>query len=596
LTGTAYLSAIPPGTRIEEYQITSVLGQGSFGITYLAEDVNLGASIAIKEYLPGDWAFRDSTQTVRPKSTHLSDSFERGQESFLKEARLLARVAHPNIVKVRRFFRAHGTAYIAMDFLQGKSLGEILNDDYPQGGYPSAALKRLLNAVLGGLGAIHDAGIVHRDIKPGNVVIDLNGNPILVDFGAARNYDRTLAQGMTVIVTPGYAPIEQYSDDGEQGPFTDIYAVGALAYRAITGRPPDEPYKRLGRNSWIPASVAGVGRYPPAILEAIDWALAVQPQDRPQTAAMLLERLRNAPDSVTAPAGEPTQLISEATQILDLAPSRSRRHTAEARSEPSAARLHRARELSIEPGVIKHPQARETVAAPKRNWPPLAAAAFAAMVLMGGVGWFVWPRAPLDPLAASRFKEERTAEPARKAAAEAEATRAEAERQSADKAEAQHQAAARAEAERQAAEGAKVNAAQEADRQAAAKAETERQTAAKAEADRQAAAAKLRVDRESAEAARQEAARQAAAEAEADRQTAAEAARQKAEAQKTAAKAEADRKAAATAAEKKATADQAKPLKPSRVADERCTAILQDAQLMGGISDDDKSYLREHCH
>ncbi len=144
LIDSAYHFSLLPGTRIEEYQITSVLGQGSFGITYLAEDINLGTPIAIKEYLPGEWAFRDSTHTVRPKSASVGENFERGQEAFIKEARLLARVAHPNIVKVRRFFRAHGTAYIAMDFIKGKSLGDTLSEEYPAGGYPSALLTRLL--------------------------------------------------------------------------------------------------------------------------------------------------------------------------------------------------------------------------------------------------------------------------------------------------------------------------------------------------------------------------------------------------------------------------------------------------------------------
>ena len=308
--------SLPPGTRLEEYEIISVLGHGSFGVTYLAEDTDLGARVAIKEYLPGDCAFRDSTRTVRPRNTNLSDTLERGKEAFLKEARTLALVSHPNIVKVRRFFRAFGTAYITMDLIGGRSLADILDHDFPTGGYPGALLKRLMIAVLDGLGALHRAGIVHRDLKPGNILIEPDGNPILVDFGAARSFQRSLQRTMTVIMTPGYAPIEQYSDGDQQGPWSDIYAVGAVAYRAVTGRPPEEPYRRLNRTTFEPASSAGAGRYPAALLSAIDWALAVQPQDRPQTVAALSTLLR-----ADANAGEATRVVhrhssDEATRLI----------------------------------------------------------------------------------------------------------------------------------------------------------------------------------------------------------------------------------------------------------------------------------------
>jgi serine/threonine protein kinase len=539
LSDIVYHLSLPPGTLIEDYRIISVLGQGSFGITYLAEDINLGTQVAIKEYLPGEWAFRDSTHTVRPKSTSVGESFERGQEAFLKEARLLARVVHPNIVKVRRFFRAHGTAYIAMDFIKGKSLGDTLGADYPSGGYPSAILTRLLISVLGGLGALHEAGIIHRDIKPGNIVIEPGGNPILVDFGAARNFDHS-AQGMTVIVTPGYAPIEQYSDEREQGPFTDIYALGALAYRAITGQAPDAPYKRLGSTTSLSASVAGAGRYPVNLLSAIDWALAVQPQDRPQTAAALLARLRDAPSSVRQ-VDEPTQILDEPTRIIETMHRREPKNSAGVAKTPTL------------PGKLA------SVAAPaRRNLRTLIAASVAVLVLAGlAAAYLSTPSKPVDANAVARQEEERRAA---QQAAEAEATREEAARQAAAAAETERQAAAaaQAKAEQEAAEKAR----QEAEHEAAAKAEAEREAAAKAEAERQALAA----------AAKQEAEREAAA------------------------KAEADRQAAAAAAAKRASANQVVKTSPTpRVVDTRCTTILQSAQ-MGAISDEDKAYLRDNCH
>jgi serine/threonine protein kinase len=571
-----YHLSLRPGTRIEEYEILSVLGQGSFGITYLAEDTNLGARLAIKEYLPSDWALRDATQTVRPKNADVQESFEKGQSAFLKEARVLARVTHPNIVKVRRFFRAHGTAYIAMDFIAGRSFGDVLKDDYAEGGYPGGPLKQLLRALLGGLGALHETGIVHRDIKPGNVVIEPNHNPMLVDFGAARHFDRTLMQGMTVIVTPGYAPIEQYSDDGEQGPFTDIYALGALAYRAITGQPPDAPYKRLSRPSPPLATIAAPGKYAPELLAAIDWALAVQPQDRPQTAAALLARLHEASNETAAPREEPTRLMSDATVILDL-PSRKQPVLPAPDAAPMAATpVRRLRAATPSPTATIEP-ARKVRPARRPAW----IAATALLILAGAGATFVTMShvEPPSPGAASSDEQalQRSNEVARKAAAD--------------------EAAA---AQRQAEADAATKAQQEADRQAAAAkaeqdaAEAARQGAAKAEAERQAAA--LKAEQDAAEAAHRQAERQAAAKAEAERAAALKAEQDAAATarQQAAAKAQAERQAAAKKAKTEAAESSTPP--PRAAADARCTTILQTTQLMGTLSDEDRTYLRDHCH
>ncbi|HEY1505443.1 MAG TPA: serine/threonine-protein kinase, partial [Stellaceae bacterium] len=531
------------------------------------------------------------TRTVRPKSSAVSESFERGQDSFLKEARLLAQVVHPNIVKVRRFFRSLGTAYIAMDFISGRSLGDVLNEDYRSGGYPSLALKQLLVAVLGGLAVLHQQRIIHRDIKPGNIVIEPNGNPILVDFGAARIFDRALAQGMTVIVTPGYAPIEQYSDDGEQGPFTDIYALGALAYRAIAGHPPDAPYKRLGSNSSAPAAAAGAGKYPTALLEAIDWALAVQPQERPQSADALLAKLRAAPDDLPAAPDEPTQILVDATQILDTSRWRdaSKGKGAIVGAEPSLKSGRAEATAILEPAQAKRSSVAHAglASAPGKQGKlvPALAAALLAIAATGAGAYYLVPslHSGLSPAADQGAA-------AKASAAAAEATRAAAAQQKADeeaaeaaRVEAARQAAAKAEADRQAA-------ANEAEREAAAKAEAERQAAAKAEADRQ-AAAKAEAERDAA--AKAEAARQAtAAKAEAGRQAAA-----KAEAEREAAvKAEAARQAAVTAEAKKPKPRPRETASTSPSDTTRCSTILQDAQLKEQISDDDRSFLREHCH
>jgi hypothetical protein len=459
--------ALAAGTRLDEYVIVSIIGQGSFGITYLAEDVNLGMRVAIKEYLPGDWAVRDSTKSVRPKSTNSRQSFEWGMDAFLKEARILAGISHPNIVKVRRFFRANGTAYIVMDFVEGRGFGDILSKEYPSGGYPAAALSALLSSLLGGLGAVHKAGIVHRDIKPANILIKADGNPILIDFGAARNFQRTVAGGMTVIMTPGYAPIEQYGEDDDQGPFTDIYSLGAVAYRAMAGRPPMEPYKRLGGGAFVSAADIGRDRYPAPLLSAIDWAISVHAKDRPQSASDLIARLRGDED--------------DRTKILDYAPA------------PNPALPGR-----------EFVRRRSGGQYARRNGILLAAICLVIGLGVATVAYYHSGPAPAQDVAdappsqrvtelASQDAANKAAEAARKE--EAVRRAAEAARQEADQIAAD---AAKREADRQATEAAR----QEADRKIA--------EAAKLEAERQAAeVAKQEVDRKAAEQAKQEAARKA---------------------------------------------------------------------------------------
>lgn len=461
--------ALAPGTRLDEYEIIRIIGQGSFGITYLAEDVNLGTRFAIKEYLPGDWAVRDSTQSVRPKSTTSRQNFEWGMDAFLKEARILAGIDHPNVVKVRRFFRANGTAYIVMGFVEGRGFSDILSKDYPAGGYPGAALSALLSALLDGLDAVHKVGIIHRDIKPGNILIEADGTPILIDFGAARNFQRTVAGGMTVIMTPGYAPIEQYAEDEDQGPFTDLFSLGAVAYRAISGRAPMEPYKRLSGGAFISATSLGSERYSASLLSAIDWAISIQPKDRPKSASDLKAALTNGN----------TQAQIDAS--IEIGPTNRVGETNKAVTNP-----------------------RENAPDALRRKLALGIAACLALVLTIGTAIYMrggssaeseQARAPANPVHA-----ENQQPVTRDLGGEAELR--EAERRAAEE--------ARQEAGRQAAEAAK----QEAERNAAETApqEAERQAtqAAASDALKAAEITKLEADRKAAEFAKQEAARKVA--------------------------------------------------------------------------------------
>ena len=558
MLNAAHSFSLAPGTLIEEYRIVAVLGQGSFGITYLAEDTNLGTRLAIKEYLPQEWAFRGSTQSVQPKNPEFSNDFEQGQSSFLKEARLLARIAHPNVVRVQRFFRAHGTAYIAMDFVEGRSLGDMLHDAYPKGGYPAAALKDLLMPLLGGLGALHEAGIIHRDIKPGNIVIQPNGNPVLVDFGAARHYGRG-RQAMTVIVTPGYAPIEQYSEDSDQGPFTDLYALGALAYRAIAGEPPQAPFKRLAANADPPAMSAGAGRYAPALLAAIDWALAVQPQDRPQTAAKLLERLRAAPAAIAGDE-EATRIVArDATVVLD--PAQRRRAGS---VTPRASQ-----------GAVSMPGTVEPVAA-VRGTPPIGASAawrrwpgIAAISVLGLAGLAIAYFATADFFRAvpPRLQSERAATGSSATAAPDASAAAEDHANNARPPPATESAPEKVDAVPATLTPSPIPTPSQ-------NAALEPQTTAAPPATPQPEAQPPVMPQLAAPASQPP----TAPSSEAIRSTVLEPAPQAAP----------PKKPKAAPPQKEGVA--------SRVADARCIRIVESSQLMGAVSDEDKIYLRDHCH
>jgi len=265
------------------------LGAGGFGLTYWGWDTVLDKPVAVKEYLPNDLAVRAADNSVAAKSGGDEDNFRWGLNRFLDEARTLAKFKHPNIVSVYRYFEAHGTAYIVMEFIEGETFGAYLK----RVGKPKEAfLHDVITALLDGLAEVHRAGFMHRDIKPGNIIITATGAPVLVDFGAARQEVGGKSRSITRVVTPGYAPIEQYSTRGKQGPWTDIYALGAVAYRAITGKAPPDATERVRGDDMTPATEAARGNYSAAFLTAVDWALAVDEDQRPQDVEAWREALR----------------------------------------------------------------------------------------------------------------------------------------------------------------------------------------------------------------------------------------------------------------------------------------------------------------
>lgn len=468
------LVTLQPGQAIGRYSVVSVLGQGGFGITYRAVDTELGRHVAIKEYLPAALAVRKDGVTVVPRSQGAAADLAWGLDRFVAEGRTLAALHRaPGIVNVHDYLRANGTAYLVMELLDG----ETLHDRLSRGPLDAAAVERLLAPLLDGLERVHAAGFLHRDIKPANILLDANGAPTLIDFGASRAAVAGRSQAMTAVFTPGYAPVEQFTS-APQGAWTDIYALAATLHHAIAGAPPPNAVDRMLDDTLAPLATSG-RPFPRALLAGIDAALAVRAADRPQSVAAWRALLAGTP----APA---------ATVIM---PGKASAPSMVSPAPPTAA-----------------PSAPPTAPAPApvlRKGPGVKIAAGVALLLVATGGWFALggasapstPPAPpasavvaAAPAAQDRAQQELEQARRQQRAAEEEAAklRAEAEaRRRADgeaalrariEQEMRDKAAADEAARRQAAEEAK----RQADAEAAARAAAE--AAAKAKADAEAAA------------------------------------------------------------------------------------------------------------
>ncbi|MCI0733796.1 MAG: serine/threonine-protein kinase [Methylococcaceae bacterium] len=289
-------NALPPGYELEAYTIESLLGHGGFGITYLARDRLLEKPVAIKEYLPQEFAVREGSSTVAVKSNREQDKklYRWGLKRFVAEARNLARFNHPNIVRVLRFIEANNSAYLVMDYEPGQSLQDYL--ERRGFGLEEPDLKAIFLPVLDGLRTVHENGLLHRDIKPHNIYLRADSSPMLIDFGSARVALGERSRSLVVVFTPGFAPYEQYSSRGNQGPWTDVYGIGASLYYCMSGQvvpdANDRSFALLNHepDPYRPIRSVVRGRYSDALLDAIDAALKFQVKSRLQTVRALESR------------------------------------------------------------------------------------------------------------------------------------------------------------------------------------------------------------------------------------------------------------------------------------------------------------------
>ncbi len=287
------------------YRIGRVLGHGGFGITYLAWDDNLQLRLAIKEYLPRDCVSRaPDGVSLAVYSGQAGDQFTYGLDRFLEEARTLAHFdQHPGIVTVKNFFRAHGTGYCVMDYVDGITLRQYL-DQQPGGRISVNDALKVLTPVMDALRAVHKEGLLHRDLAPDNIYLTQDGRIKLLDFGAARFAASEHSKSLSIILKPGYAPEEQYRTRGKQGPWTDVYGLAATFYRAITGQVPPESLDRLDNDDLVPPSRLGIA-ITPGQEATLHQALAVKAGQRYQSMAELQQAWRGGDASAPQPEREP---------------------------------------------------------------------------------------------------------------------------------------------------------------------------------------------------------------------------------------------------------------------------------------------------
>ncbi|NHZ44319.1 serine/threonine-protein kinase [Massilia aquatica] len=395
-------NCLPIGTRLADFEITGVLGEGGFGIVYMAFDHSLQRSVALKEYMPGVLAARASDNSIMVRAERHQETFNVGLKSFINEARFLAQFDHPSLVKVHRFWEQNRTAYTAMQYYDGRTIKDIVTHSPEL--VTEAWCKKVMKQILDALEMLYTMKILHRDVSPDNIIVQESGDAVLLDFGSARQIIGDRTRGLTVILKPGYAPVEQYAGDAslDQGPYTDIYALAAVMFFAIIKEPPATSIARMVRDPVKPLAERGLPGYSLPFLAAIDKGLAVLAQDRPQTIdafrALLgietggeaprarptgpaqrfatLDRLPDAPASAsTGP------LAANGASAADGAPAKTSlsKSPASSKQDPLAKSSRRPK-----PDVTDKPA--KPVKPAKKGLPPWTGIAASAVVMIAAIG------------------------------------------------------------------------------------------------------------------------------------------------------------------------------------------------------------------
>ncbi|HJW24904.1 MAG TPA: serine/threonine-protein kinase [Rhodocyclaceae bacterium] len=296
--------ALPNGYQLEEYLIERQLSLGGFSIVYLAND-SRGRQVAIKEYLPNSLALRGEGEICPVISPEHQGAFRYGMKCFFEEGRALARLSHPNVIRVLNFFRANETVYMVMEYEHGRTLQEFIQKH--QGHISERFIRGVFTRMLNGLREVHAHKLLHLDLKPSNIYLRTDNTPVLIDFGAAR---QTLATDQPILkpmYTPGFASPEHYTSRKDLGPWSDIYSVGAAMYACLSGGAPQAADDRLKKNLLTPAIERWNGQYSDRLLEIIDWCLSLDHLERPQS-VFALQKALVAAVTPPPPKAEPNWL------------------------------------------------------------------------------------------------------------------------------------------------------------------------------------------------------------------------------------------------------------------------------------------------
>ena len=382
--------ALVSGTRLGEFEIRETIGAGGFGIVYRAWDEALQRDVALKEYMPVSLAGRGGGERVTLRSRMNEETFALGLQSFVNEARLLARFDQPALVKVFRFWEGNGTAYMAMPLYQGRTLRQLRKTSAPEM-FDDAWLRALIFPLLGALEVMHAAEVYHRDIAPDNILWCDDGRPVLLDFGAARLVLADRTQNVTAVLKPQVAPIEQYAETQSmrQGPWTDLYALAGTCYFMLTGRAPVPATARVITDELVPLAGQQLPGCSRRLLEMLDWAMAVRPQDRPQSVAEFREALagRLHVPSAADRAFERTAVVAPPSGAGGYDKTMQATMKMSSPAAAPASRATRRRPSDDEPSAILDTPERSVMLPPKSGSPSRVLLLLAVLAGLAGGGW-----------------------------------------------------------------------------------------------------------------------------------------------------------------------------------------------------------------
>ena len=289
---------LPNGYRLEEYSIERQLSLGGFSIVYLARDA-ADNQVAIKEYLPNSLALRTDGQTKPVVSPEHLGAFRYGMKCFFEEGRALAKLSHPNVIRVLNFFRANDTVYMVMEYEHGRTLQEFIVKH--KGHISERFIRGVFTRLLNGLREVHSCKLLHLDLKPSNIYLRTDNTPVLIDFGAARQTLMNEQPILKPMYTPGFASPEHYGPRKDLGPWSDIYSIGATMYACLAGSAPQAADTRVEKDELTPAMVRWEGQYSDHLLEIIDWCLSLNHLYRPQSVLSLQKTLVTTVNNEEAP-------------------------------------------------------------------------------------------------------------------------------------------------------------------------------------------------------------------------------------------------------------------------------------------------------